>query len=340
MVKLLKKQNEISHIYLKGSDLAQREEGVLVDASKKLGFIPNKIEERSSWWGSKEIGAFFASGTYKSKPAFIKIQGVKPTVSEIYMIKSFAKTNKSKLIRPPKIYASLPWSDEDRYEALVLEPVEKRVVQTPTNKEQLGLFFEAYEDYHKNCLGTPWLEKPKDSIPQRISENFKIWRKASFKLFPNHPLREDEDYKIIDKAVGVLKKGYENIDFEFQHGHFSEGDLYEKGNQIILLSNLYWAWRPPLYDAVFGMHWFIYHLADTKGITFEIIENQRKLWFEKIESLERVKESEKLYKLALLERAAAGLNLDALSIDYNKPIARHLIEETRNQVKNLIQICS
>lgn len=336
MSKPLKKQNEISHIYLKGSDLAQREEKVLIDASKKLDFVPNKIEERSSWWGSKDIGAFFASGTYKNKPAFIKIQGVKPTVSEIYMIKSFARTNKSRLIRPPEIYASLPWSDEERYEALILEPVKKRVVQTPTNKEQLCIFFEAYEDYHKNCLGSPWLEKPKDSIPQRISENFKIWRKASFKLFPNHPLRENEDYKIIDKAVEILKNGYENINFEFQHGHFSEGDLYKKDDQIILLSNLYWAWRPPLYDAVFGMHWFIYHLADINDITPEVIEEQRKLWVGKIESLQKISENKKLYKLALLERATAGLNLDALSIDYNKPIAKYLVERTRNQVRDLI----
>ena len=101
-----KRQNEISHIYLRGSDLAQRKREVLKDASEKLGFVPDKITEESNWWGSKEIGAFFCSGIYKNKPAILKIQGVKPTVSEIYMIKSFAKTNKSKLIRPPLLYAS------------------------------------------------------------------------------------------------------------------------------------------------------------------------------------------------------------------------------------------
>ncbi len=335
-----KKQNEISHIYLHGSDLLQREQLVLADASKKLGFVPDKIEGRSSWWGSKEIGAFFASGMYKNKPAFLKIQGVKPTVDEVYMIKSFTKTNKSKLIRPPLLYAHLPWNDKERYEALVLEPVEKRVVQTPTNRKELDVFFKAYEDYHKNCLGNPWLTKPKETIPQRISDNFKIWRKASFKLFPTHPLRKDEDYNLIDSAVEVLKKGYENVDFEFQHGHFSESDLYQKENQIVLLSNLYWAWRPPLYDGVFGMHWFIYHLADVKDMMPEIVEEQRKLWLEKIQTLPRVKTHKKLYGLALLERAAAGLNLDALSIDFNNPIAKYLVEKTRNQVETLIQILS
>jgi hypothetical protein len=185
-------------------------------------------------------------------------------------------------------------------------------------------------------LGNPWLEEPKDSISGRITENFTKWKEASFKLYPTHPLRDNDDEKLIDKAVEILKKGYKNVGFEFQHGHFSEGDLYQKDNQIVLLSNLYWGWKPPLYDAVFGMHWFIYHLADIKDITPEIIEEQRKLWFEKIESLPGVKANKKLYKLALLERAAAGLNLDALSVDFNKPITKHLVEKTRAQVKNLI----
>lgn len=332
-----KKQNEISYIYLRGSDLSQREQEVLKDACEKLRFIPKKITGRSNWWGSKEIWAFFASGMYKNKPAVLKIQGVKPSVSETYMIKSFEKANKSKVIRSPHLYAYLSWNGEKRYEALVLESVEKRIVQTPTNKEQLDIFFKAYEEYHKNCLGNPWLKKPKYTIPQRISDNFKVWRRASFKLYPTHALREIYDKKLIDKAIEILKKGYQNVDFEFEHGHFSERDLYQKGPDIVLLSNLYWGWKPPLYDAVFGMHWFMYRLADVKGITLEIIEEQRNLWLSKIESLLRVKANQKFYKLALLERTAAGLNLDALSVDFNRPIAKYLINTTREQINQLLE---
>ena len=116
-----KVQNEISHIYLQGSDLANRKQKVLQDASKKLGFKAKGISGTSNWWGSKEIGAFFAEGIYNNLPAVLKIQGVKPTISEIYMIHSFTKTNKSKLVRPPLLYACLQWDEEKRYEALILE---------------------------------------------------------------------------------------------------------------------------------------------------------------------------------------------------------------------------
>lgn len=267
----------------------------------------------------------------------LKIQGVKTTVSEIYMINAFAKANKSKLIRPPRLYAYLPWSDKKRYEALVLEPVEERVVNSPTNEKELDNFFAAYKDYRVNCLQSPWIEKPKDSLPEIIGNNFAKWRKASFKLFPTHPFREKSDEKLINRAVELLKKEYQNVSLEFQQGHFSAGDLYQKEAQIIMLSNLYWSWRPPLYDAIFGMHWFIYHLEKLKNITSQEVELQRNLWLKKIESLPKVKENDKLYKLALLERAAAGLNLDALSVDYKKPIAKYLVETTRKQMISLIE---
>jgi hypothetical protein len=332
------KQNEISHLYLQGSDLAQREQLVLKDACQKTGFKPDKITSRSNWWDSKEIGAFFVSGNYNRQNAILKIQGVRPTVSEVYMLQSFEKNNESKLIRPPKLYAFLSWDAEKRYEALILEPVQQRIVQTPTTAEELDRFFLAYANYRQSCVNKPWLDRPTETITQRIIDNFAKWQQASFKLYPTHPFRKDKDKDLINKAIAILCKGYTKVNFQFQHGHFSEGDLYQEGGQIILLSNLYWGWKPPLYDAVFGQHWFIYHLAEFKGITPKKIEEQRELWLERIEALPAVRDNQRLYQLALLERAAAGLNLDALSVGKEGPIAKYLVEKTRKQVKNLILV--
>lgn len=332
-----KKQNEISHIYLEGSDLADREQEVLEDAAFKLNFEVERISGRSSWWGSKEIGAFFAKGKFEAKEAVLKIQGVKPSVSEIFNIQQFERNNKSKLIRPPKLYAHLPWNEEKRYEALVLESVKKRIVSTPTTNAEVKKFFEAYSEYRKNCLIFPWLAKPEDITVERVRENFDKWTKASLKLFPTHPFREESDKELIGKGVEILVRGYTNVELEFMHGHFSESDLYEKDGQIVLLSNLYWGYRPPLYDSIFGMHWFIYHLAEVGGITPEKIEEQRSLWLNGIEKLSSVQANDRLYKLALLERALAGLNLDALSIGTEGEIAKYLVDSTRKQVQNLIK---
>ena len=128
-------------------------------------------------------------------------------------------------------------------------------------------------------------------------------------------------------------KGYQGIEPTFQHGHFATRDLFVVGNEVIILSNLYWSWRPPFYDAVFGYHWFMYGLEDLK---IETAEEQRRLWLDRIYDLAKSEEDTRLIKLALLERAAAGLNLDALVMNPKKPGARHLVEATREQIKDLL----
>jgi hypothetical protein len=335
----LKTQNEISKQFLEGSDLQTRENEVLLDACNKLDFNPIRLKQRSSWWGSKEIGAFHYLGTYQGKNSILKIQGIKPTISEIYMINSFQKQNQSKIIRPPRIYASLPWNEDKRYEALILEDTgNQKLVSIPTKEKEIEEFFNIFNEYRNFCLQNPWLAKPATSLWQNVKENFDAWRKAGIKIYPNHPLRDSEDEKLINKAIEILVNNYKNIEPQFMHGHFSARDLYKVENQIVLISNLYWSYRAPFYDAIFGYHWFMFDLAKVENISFAEIEIQRNLWLNKINLLPKNEEEKKLLNLAFLERAAAGLNLDALSIDPNLEISKYLVEKTREEVKRLISI--
>lgn len=335
----MKYQNKISHLFLSGSDLQDREKKVLEDASKKLDFVPEKLIDRSHWWNSREIGAFRYMGKFKGKKAILKIQGVKPATSEIYMLQAFAKNNKSKILRPPLLYAYLPWNNEKRYESLVLEFIDGRpIVNSPTSRNELTEFFDLRDEYKKYCAVSPWIEKPKESLSEEIKNNFEKWRQASFKLYPKHPFRKNEDQGLIDKAVNVLSKNYKDVEREFQHGHFGASDLLKsKNGEVIILSNLYWSWKHPFYDAVFGYHWFMYGLANIKNAGIEIVEKQRSLWLTKINSLAKTDLDKKLLNLAFLERVAAGLNLDALSINLNNPITEYLVRSTRNEVRRLIK---
>lgn len=334
-------QNLISEGVFEGSDLKDRINQVVNDVALRTGFKPQKLLGKSSWWGSTEIGAFHYLGSFQGKNAVLKVQGVKPKTSEIYMINSFAKQNRSSIIRPPYLFATLPWDDKRRYEALIMENVgNQRVVNVPTNNKEVERFFELFKEYRQNCRNRPWIKKPEITLALATRRNFDKWRKASYKIYPDHPLRKPEDEKLIDKALSVLERGYKDVDWDFQHAHLSDGDFYIVGNQVVVLSNLYWSWRAPFYDAIFGYHWFMYHLASAEGISPQEIEEQRSLWLNSIKNLPETqgKENQRLLKLALLERAAAGLNLDALSIDDpQKPIAEYLVTRTREILQQLIE---
>jgi hypothetical protein len=326
------KQNTISHGLFDKTNLADRIESIVSEVSKNSGFLPIKLIGKSAWWGSKEIGAFHYSGKYNGKNVVLKVQGVKPNTSEILMIDSFGKQNQSKIIRTPKIYWSQIWDEKKKYEAFILEQLKsKSIISVPTNQEEVTKFFKIFDEYRKNCLKKAWLQKPSEGIGTYISEQFNKWREASVKIYPHHELREDSDQLLIDRAINKLKKGYQKVDWGFQHGHLSDSDFYEDENsQIVVLSNLYWSWRAPYYDLIFAYHWFMYHLSTLDKLNEDKVEEQRQLWLKEIYKRAL---NIKLLELALLERATAGLNLDALSMDPKKAVSKYLIKKTRDFIK-------
>lgn len=329
------KQNEVWKGVLNSIDLKERIPQITEELYKKTGFVPNKLLSTRSWWNeSTGVGAFHLKGKFEGKSSVLKVQGVKPQTSEVFMIESFKKQSESKIVRPPIIYANFPWDDKKGYEAFIIEDVGNNlVVSLPTNDTDLESFFKYFIEYRSKCRNKPWLEKPDIQVDEFIKSRFDQWIKTSQKVFPNHPLRESGDEKLIRKAVEILSKNKKWLTFDFVHGHFSARDLFKVDNQIVLLSNLYWSWRTPYYDLVFAYHWFMYALSSIESITPKDIEHQRNIWMEK---MEQEAEDKTLLKYALLERSAAGLNLDALSMNTTKKVTKYIVEKNREILKDLV----
>jgi hypothetical protein len=327
----------VSDAVLDKPDLLDRELDVLNDIQKHLPFIPANRLGDSRYWTKSYAGAVFYTGTYKGQAAVLKIQGTRPPFSEIDHLKAFAAQNQSLLIRPPRLYAYLYWDDHRRYEALILEAIDGRpVISTPTTASELTTFFSLYRDYRAHCRRKPWLPPPTQSLPDLIDTNFDNWIRIRQSLFPHHPLFTSADELLVEAAMDVLVDAYHLVKPEFLHGHFSYRDLLKQGDEYILFSNLFWKYLTPFYDAVFAYHWFIYHLSSLKNVTPELIESQRQLWLNAIVDLCRTTEERNLMNLALLERAAAGLNLDVLSLNPHDQITGYLFKATRREVTRLI----
>lgn len=335
-------QNEISQTISGGSDLHLRMEAVLADAAEATGFVPERLLSKSSWWGSEQIGAFHYAGTHEGRQAVLKVQGVKPVTSEIYMLVEFAKQNKSTFIRPPLVYASKLWNDTDRYEAIVMEDVQgEKLVSYPGTVTEIKKFFTVYEEYKRNCITTPWITKPDGTIRDAIPKTLGKWQQKSISIYPSHPYRKSSDTELIEQATIALKSGYETVNLEFQHGHFSVNDLYKAGEEIVLLSNLYWSWRLPFADRVFAAEWYKYNVVqNVPGLTVSEWENIRAVWLEYIDKsiIFENNENLRLLRLAQLERSTAGLVIDALTVDPKLPLAEFVVERTRQDVQKYIEL--
>lgn len=333
--------NSVSDAILEKPDLLDREAEVLKDIHRRLDFTSKKRLGDSRYWVKTHAGAVFYQGIFKDQPAVLKIQGVKPPVSEIDQIQAFAAQNQSSLIRPPHLLAFLRWSADRRYEALVLEQVTGGpAINFPTTAPEVTRFYTLYQEYRRHCRAKPWLPQPTQSLPQLIETDFANWRHIRHQLFPHHPLFQTSDETLINQAITLLKQGYQRVEPEFLHGHFSYHDVYQQGRQWVLFSNLFWKYKAPFYDAVFNQHWFVFHLASVKGMTQAKIKAQHQLWLTAIFKLGRTTVDQKLINLALLERAAAGLNLDALSLDLQNPFTPFLYDYTRKRLQYLIKQCA
>lgn len=338
MNKTNKKILDLKRDFMGGADMSGREERILREIAEKTGFVPEKVIWRSSYWGTGQTGAVHYLGQYEGEKTVLKIQGVKPEISEIEAIENFSKQNRSKIIRPPKIKFALPWSDEMDYEALILEYaggsriLSSKELQT---NENIRRFLFYYQEYRKNCLPKkPWL--PKSEKPDFAKELEKL-KQISLKAYPDHPWRKLIDNDLLFQAVAFLNRFYSEINLTFLHGHFSVEDLIFKNDEVILFSNLFWQWEYPFYDAVFGYHWFMFTLAEVPGIKSEEINKQRSLWLGSLDKLSTGEQDRRLLKAALLERAIAGVVLDSLLMDSSKPISLYIFQSTLDEVNRLLR---
>jgi len=337
-------QNDISDMRTLGEDLAPRWQNLLTEIAEETGFIPDWDRIRKSvWWKTEKIGAVSCHGTIRKDgeifPAVLKIQGTKPQASEVDIISAFEAQNKSKIIRTTKIYASLPWSEDQQFEAFVAEDVNGKAIvgHRPAFDEELEDFFNLYEEYRANCRNTPWIEK---GVQKTYREKYEGWRAAVGNIVKDDKFGLPEDEQLVAKAVEIIERDIDDSDLEFVHGHLTPGDLLRVSpDEVVIFSNLFWGWRIPFYDAVFGYHWHMLGMEHAENLTEELWLKERDRWQEKIFSISEVKnnpENERFIKLALLERVMPALMADRFMMDQTKPSAELITKLVRNELQSLV----
>lgn len=338
-------QSDVTEMRTQGIDLGPRWQSILEEIVSKTGFSPDReLLRKSEWWKTGKIGAvhcpgFIDEGGEKLRTV-LKIQGTKPPTSEAIMIEAFQRQNRSKLIRSPKVFVYLSWDEEKQYEAIIMEEVCGKPVMThhPATDNELDTFFDLYEEYRGNCRGKPWVVRPES---WSYKEQVKRWRAAVEHQAKDDPLRLSEDEDLAEQGIRIIEKNLSASDLEFVHGHFQPGDLIPDGkDRVVLFSNLFWSWRIPFYDAVFGYHWWMLGMEHADNLATEILGKERRRWVDKIFNLSEIKENSKnilLVNLALLERAVPALMVDRYMLDFTNPQTSLITENTRKELKRLIE---
>ncbi|MBI4058935.1 hypothetical protein HY404_01705 [Candidatus Microgenomates bacterium] len=330
--------NDVTTMRTEGVDLAPRIWQLVDDIAAKTSFLPEReFLRQSAWWKTGKVGAVHLPGILlqdgKETRAILKIQGTKPPTSEATMITEFSRQNKSKIIRPPHIYAHLPWNEIRQYEAIIMEEVKGQPAK------DLDQFFNLYEEYRANCRNFPWVAKPQEyNYRERVSN----WQAAVAEEVKRDHLGLSTDKELTEKAIKIIEDNTTVDDLEFVHGHFQPGDLIVTASgEAVLFSNLFWGWKNPFYDAVFGYHWRMLGMGGVENLTSEMLEAERQKWLSKIYNLAEVKKhhgGKHLIDLALLERAVPALMVDRYMLDADKLQTPLIVEAARKELKRLVSL--
>lgn len=336
--------NKITEKYFIQDDFSQREADVLAQVTAETGFVVEKEIFRGMIYDKNKVGSLIYKGTLKDEPAVLKLQGLKPEVDEGEIVKHFTAQSKSKLVRVPALYVHKPWTEKRGYGYLITEYLDApKIFEMPfASAEQMQDFARFYQEYRTSALTRSWIEsETKDSLAFTV-HRVDHWRKIS-----EHKKRLPlEDYApYLMRYYPIAVKHLPSIPMVFCHGHLTANDIYQLGDgSFVVLSNLFWSYRPQWYDLAFNVWNCLMHIRDT-SYTFEQLLRYVEEWlavYRIIPVVQQDKDFERKITALLLERTMGAILVDLGANDYyekeeNKSYLQHLLDLHQKLFDHLAQ---
>lgn len=311
--------NKITEKYFEHANFADHEEKSLAEITAETNFQPEKEIFRGQIYDKDKVGSLIYKGLWRNKPAVLKIQGLQPDVDEIDMINAFNNQNKSAKVRLPKLYNGSKWNSKNGYGYLILEYIDAPQIYKPpfANQEQIQDFCALYQEYKTKCLKSPFMEKEPNEQSSLVFTTQRVSHWAKIAQSKGH-LAETE-VKNVEKFLSLSKKHLPSIKMEFMHGHFTYDDIFKLSDkEYVLMSNLFWSYRPEFYDTTFHLWSGIKSIRD-ENIIFEQIKKYIQNWINQYKKLPIIRQDsdfEKKFNIMMAERCIGALLVDIQNQNY------------------------
>lgn len=319
--------NKITEKYFDKFDFLKRERRILPEIKEKENFISEKEIFRGEVYDKDKVGSLIYKGKWQDKPAVLKIQLIKPDIEEGDIINFFNKQNKSKKIRLPKLFKISKWNKKDGYGYLIMEFIgASAIYNSPfATSEQIKSFCDFYQEYKTKSANEPFFEKSTDELSSLV---FTIQRVSHWtKIAQTKNTLVKSDIENIEKFISLAAKHLPNIKMEFMHGHLTYADIYRiSENEYLLMSNLFWSYRPEYYDAAFHIWAGIKNARDIKINSTQVIKYIKK-WideYKKIPFIKKDKDFERKFNIMMAERCVGALLADLQNQEYKKDKKKYI----------------
>lgn len=304
--------NKITEKYFTQDDFSKREKEVLEKVIKETGFVIEKEIFRGLIYDKKKVGSLIYLGVFKEKPAVLKLQGLEPEIDESGIIKHFKTQNRSKIVRTPELYAYKLWNAKRGYGYLITEYIDAPTIfEMPfASSKQMKDFARFYQEYRTSSLTRSWIEP---EILDSLVYTFKRvdhWRKISES---KRRLKLEEYAPYLSRYYPLVTEHLQTIPMIFCHGHLTANDIFKlPDSSFVVLSNLFWSYRPEWYDLAFNIWACLQHIRDTEYSFDEMLKYVEK-WlavYKKIPVVKKDQGFDRKITVLLLERTIGAILVD------------------------------
>lgn len=333
--------NKITDRYFDQPNLAADEKRILDAITTATHFQPEKEIFRGQIYDANKVGSLIYRGTWDGKPTVLKIQGLRPDIDEIDIIERFIAQNESAMIRLPTLYAGSKWNESDGYGYLLLEYVDApRIYEPPfADAEQQKTFCAFYQEYKSKCLRVPLFEKEANEYSSLVFTTQRVSHWAKIAQSKKH--LSSENVKSLETFLQLAGRHLPSIHMEFMHGHLTYDDIFKVPNgDYVLMSNLFWSYRPEYYDAVFHLWAGIKSIRDAH-VTAEQVILYLESWKKNYQALDDIandKDFERKFNMMFAERCIGALLVDIQNQRYesNRDI---FVAQLQNLFRELFSSC-
>ncbi len=291
------------------------------------GFAPGKEIFRGRIYDKDKIGSLIHEGVYRGRPAVLKLQFLRPELDELDMIGSFNGQNRSGSVRLPVIYEGKRWDAKTGFGYLLMERIEAPpIYKNPlASREEMEKFLRFYEEYKSKALNKPFFP-PSDG--ERSSLVFTVLRVSNWaRIADSKGELTGEKVRRLEIFFGLADKHLPTIKMRFVHGHLSPDDIFAlPSGEFVLMSNLFWSYRPEYYDAAFHLWWSLKSLQDL-AMTPQKVISYIEAWkrgYERLSFIKKDDDFERKFHFMILERVLGAILIDIENQNYPKDKHKHI----------------
>jgi hypothetical protein len=291
---------------------------------KKTDFILEKEIYRGYYYTPDKIRNLILSGSYKGKPAVLKIYDDPRLGEEPNALNIFNKSNKSKILTAPKIYKYKIVSLQKGW--FIMEKFSEKAscFSRPVKPEQRREITNLYLEYRKNFPIKPVRELVlAENLTAHQFHIFRISRwlelctnkEAERMLKKKKPILDPKRFiPKFEKGLDLIHQEFKNRKMIWCHGHFNPAELFKIPNKNLyyLIDFAHAHMYPEGYefgfiiwsDWIMHANWRMDYREWRKGISDWIEE------FRRINKRLKIKRFESLIRASLVERCFGTILAD------------------------------